>query len=108
MTHHEVKLATFQLGAHKAQGPDRLPACFFQCFWNVIGDSLVDFVQKVFCTGTVPKEANQSIICLIPKQEHPENISQFRLICLNNVIVKVVIKLIADRVKQFIGDLTGS
>lgn len=50
---------------------------------------------------------NKSLICLIPKQHQPEFISQFRPICLSNVIFKVVTKVIANCLKILMGDLVG-
>lgn len=107
VTDYEIKMATFQLGASKAPEPDGLPAGFFQKYWATVGVSITSFVQEVFRSGQVPEQANQSIICLLPKQESLEDISQFRPICLTNVIIKIISKVIADRVKRVIGDLTG-
>lgn len=53
------------------------------------------------------EDMNQSVICLLPKQTHPENISQFRPICLSNVVIKVITKVITYRLKCVIGELSG-
>lgn len=34
VTEYEIKLAAFNLGAHKAPGPDGIPTIFFQRFWS--------------------------------------------------------------------------
>lgn len=107
VTDYEIKTATFQLGASKAPGPDGLPAGFFQKYWEIVGSSVTAFVHEVFQSGKVPERTNQSIICLLPKEESPDDISKFRPICLANVIIKIISKVIADRVKRVIGDLTG-
>lgn len=72
-----------------------------------MGGSVTAFVQEVFQFGQVPEKANQSIIGLLPKQESSDDISNFRPICLNNIIIKIISKAIANRVKRVIGDLTG-
>lgn len=102
----EVKVATFQLGPNKACGPDGIPASFFQKCWDAVETSLTKFVLEVFCTRTMPESMNQSMICLLSKEENPATIAHFRPICLSNVIAKVVSKVIANRVKSIIGDLT--
>lgn len=102
----EVKKAAFQLGANKAPGSDGIPAAFIQRYWGWVGESITQFVLKVFKTEVVPVEMNKSVICLLPKQKNQEDITQFRLICLSNVIARFVDKVIANRVKVFIGDLT--
>lgn len=65
------------------------------------------FVRKVFQTGEVQVEINRSVICMLHKQQYPEDMSQFRPICLSNLIIKIVNKVIANRVKRVIGDLVG-
>lgn len=50
---------------------------------------------------------NVSVICLLPKQHPPKDMSQFRPICLSNVLIKIISKIIANRVKRVIGDLVG-
>lgn len=107
VTDYEIKTAAFNLGAHKAPGPDGMPACFFQKYWNHVGVAVSAFVLQTFRTGTVPAHMNHSVICLLPKQQCPDSISQFRPICLSNVVIKLVSKVIANRVKRVIGDLVG-
>lgn len=67
----------------------------------------MEFVLDVFRTGMIPEHMNQSVICLLPKQQQPDSISQFRPICLSNVVIKIVTKVIANRLKRTIGDLSG-
>lgn len=49
---------------------------------------------------------NDTLICLIPKEEVPRNMSQFQPISLYNVIVKTVYKIIANKLKPFMIQLT--
>lgn len=73
-----------------------------------MGDSITRFVQEVFKTGDMLAAMNQVTIWLLPKQKHLETISQFRPICLSNVVVKIVSKIIANRLKNIIRLLTGA
>lgn len=75
VTESEIQTAMFHLGAHKALGPDGLPAEFLQRHWNWVGESVISFVTQAFRDGVVSADMNQSVICLLPKQPHPENIS---------------------------------
>lgn len=65
------------------------------------------FVQRIFRTGHVPPDMNESLICLIPKQHRPEAMAHFRPICLSNVIMKIVSKVIANRFKPVMPVLVG-
>lgn len=107
VTGHEVRIAVQQLGKHKAPGPDGLPALFFQRFWPVVGEAITNFIFQVFRTGVIPEGMNDSLITLIPKCEQPVSITQFRPICLSNVIIKVVSKVLANRLKPLMAVLVG-
>lgn len=107
VTEYEIRIAVQQLGKHKAPGPDGLPVEFFQRFWPVVGEAVTKFVSQVFQTGVVPAAMNESLITLIPKQQLPKSMSHFRPICLSNVIIKIISKLIANRLKPLMADLVG-
>lgn len=78
---------------------------FFQKYWTVLGDFVIDFVQKAFEANEFDPALNKSIITLIPKQKKPEKMSQFQPISLCNVLVKIVIK--AYRMKPLVAKLVG-
>lgn len=49
---------------------------------------------------------NDTLICVIPKEEVQENMSQFQPVSLYNVIVKTVYKILANKLKPFMIQLT--
>lgn len=104
----EVKAALFQMEPDKASGPNSFPPGFFQKQWPIVGNSIIEFVQSAFRTGRIPKEANESLICLLPKFETLEFLSQFRAIALCNVIVKIVTKVLANWLQPLMSKLSGS
>jgi hypothetical protein len=86
----------------KAPSPDRFPTGFFQKSWNIVGQQVCNFVHAVWLNPGKISEVNQTDICLIPKIQHPEYISQFRPISLCNTIYKVVSKVMVERMKECI------
>jgi hypothetical protein len=56
-------------------------------------------VQKNFSTGVLPEEVNDTAIVLIPKNNDPEVLKDFRPISLCNVIFKVVSKCLVNRLR---------
>lgn len=68
---------------------------------------MVEFVHNSFEIVSFPEEFNEMLISLVPKQDYSERMSQFRPIALCNVMVKVITKIIANRVKPLMGKLTG-
>lgn len=106
VTRMKIKTALFQMDGNKTLGPDGISAVFLQKYWNLIGESVISFVQKNFFTSSFPSELNGVLITMIPKITSSENLSQFRLISLCNVIVKLISKIIANQLKPLISILT--
>lgn len=59
-------------------GPDSFQARFYQKFWDVVGNEILDVVDEFFNLHTALREINQTFITLIPKVKHFEVIFQFR------------------------------
>lgn len=82
----EVRKATFMMGANKAPGPDGLTAGFYQYHWEELGPGITASVLDFLNGGEMPECINSTIIVLIPKVKHPQDMKQFRPISLCNVI----------------------
>lgn len=95
------------MGMLKALGSNGFPLCIFQKYWHVFGEKVVEAVSGMFRRDKLIEGINESLICLIPKGEAPELISQFRPISLCNVLAKVVTKVLANRLKPIMSKLTG-
>ncbi|XP_074298006.1 uncharacterized protein LOC141628805 [Silene latifolia] len=103
----EVRQAVFQLGPLKSPGPDGIPAAFYQKYWSIVKDDVINGALNILNSGTVLKEFNKTFIVLIPKNNCPESVEDFRPISLCNVIMKVVTKCIANRLKGVMDDLVS-
>lgn len=76
VTSEEIKRAIFQMGPDKVSSPDVCPLSFFQRFWDVVGESVIQFVKEAFRRGTIPEEMNKVAIFLLPKIEETELLGQ--------------------------------
>ena len=97
-TEKEIKEAIFQMEHNKAPSPDGFPAEFYQVFWDVIKDDMLDLFRD-FHNGTLSLfSLNFSTIILLPKCAEAMKIQQYRPICLLNVSFKIFTKVATNRI----------
>lgn len=89
----------------KSPGPDGLNPAFFQSFWNIIGVDVYKFCQNFMSTGELSMEVNKTTVCLIPKVKQPRIMTELRPISLCNVLVRVLSKVLANRLKPCLRSL---
>lgn len=87
------------LKSNSAPGPDGLPAHFYHHYWDIIGSNILDFVLNILNNEGSIEDINHTFICLIPKNNPPSTPSDYRPISLCNVILKIITKTLANRVK---------
>ena len=90
------------MGPTKTPGPNGMNALFYQKFWHIVGDTIVNAVLDYLHGGHMLPEINFTHIVLIPKIKSPQKISDFRPISLCNVIYKIISKVLANRLKQIL------
>ena len=101
----EVIQALSQMHPNKAPGPDGMNALFFQSFWGIIGEDVVDKIMLFLNNGEDIRAVNQTHIVLIPKKKNCETPVDYRPISLCNVMYKLVSKVLANRMKQVLPDV---
>lgn len=107
VTDKEIKEAAFDLGALKAPRPDGLSGIFYQTHWEAIKSDICGAIRSFFEDRTLPPKINETVVALVPKIPLPENITQLRPISCCNFIYKIISKVIASRLKVFLGDLVS-
>lgn len=89
----EVYEALMQMENNKAPRLDGFPTEFYQTFWEVIKQDLMNMF-KSFQRGELPLfQHNYDTIILLPKKENAVKIQQYRPICLLNVSFKIFTKV---------------
>ena len=105
VTNLEIEDTIFQLGPHKAYGPDGIPAFFYQQYWELVKSDVVNTIQAFFHSRSLFKPLNHTFITLIPKIPFPDEVTHFRPISLCNVIYKTISKILVNRLKPFMDSL---
>ncbi|GJY94750.1 sodium/hydrogen exchanger 6 [Tanacetum coccineum] len=103
----EIKGALFSIGDDKPPGPDGFNAAFFKKSWDIVGDEVTIAIRDFFSNGKLLKELNHTIISLIPKVSTPTKINDCHSISCCNVLFKCISKIIANRIKGYLGDLVS-
>lgn len=101
----EVKSTIFSMSPHKAPGVDGFHANFFQKYWNIIGDNVIEVILDFLNKGSDIKNINVTRLILIPKYSNLKNMTHFRPISLCNVFHKIISKVLANRLKFVLPDV---
>jgi hypothetical protein len=86
----------------KAPWPDGFNGKFIKKCWGIIKEDIYKLCLDFF-DGAVDLQAiNNSFITLVPKVNNPTTVNDFRLISLINCVVKIITKLLGDRLQKVI------
>jgi hypothetical protein len=86
----------------KASGPDGFNGLFLKKCWPVIKEDFYKLCQDFFDGSVNLESINGSFITLIPKINNSETVNDFRPISILNSSIKLLTKLLADRLQQLI------
>ena len=86
----------------KAPGPDGFNGYFFKNCWNIIRNEFLNLCFDFFYQGGSIESINSGLITLIPKVSHPKSMNDYRPISLLNTSIKVITKLLAERLQKVI------
>jgi hypothetical protein len=84
----------------KAPGPDGFNNLFFKKSWHIIRGDMYKLCQDFFHHQADLKSINHSFITLVPKKDNPESVNDFRPISLLNSSIKLISKLLANRLQS--------
>lgn len=101
----ESKNVVFELGSHKAHGPDGLNGLFFQRNWETIKFDVISLVRNFFQTGSLGDDINHTIVAFIPKVPNPETIGNLRPISCCNFVHRVISKVVVGRLKPIMNGI---
>ena len=77
VSEEEIKGALWSMKPFKALGPNGLHAGFYQCFWLMVGKSVVEEIKDIFLKKRIQEYLNRTLISLIPKIKGLESLSNY-------------------------------
>ncbi|KAJ4815734.1 RNA-directed DNA polymerase (reverse transcriptase)-related family protein [Rhynchospora pubera] len=85
------------MAADKTPGPDGFPMFFYQHFWEILKVDIVQAFQAFHRGEFSISKLNRALLCLIPKVDNANKISDYRPIGLLNCSYKIFTKVLANR-----------
>jgi hypothetical protein len=98
-----MKEAIFSMEKNTAPGPNHFPVEFHQHCWDIVKVDLVALFPDFHNLKLGIGRFNYGIITLLPKVKEPNNIKQYRPICLLNVMYKIFTKALMLRLDKIMG-----
>ena len=88
----------------KAPGPDGFNGLFLKKCWPIIKESLYQLFEDFFHGNLDLESINTTFITLVPKIQNPVTVNDFRQISLLNCSIKLITKILAERLQALILD----
>lgn len=101
----EFKSAIFQMHPDKSPGSDGFNPVFYHKCWNLISDEVFNTCSGWLNRLEFPLTLNNTNIVLISKYESPVTMKDLQSISLCNVIYKIMVKVLANRLKYILPGL---
>ena len=92
---------------NKAPGPDGFTAGFYQLHWDLLSNDVIRAVLDFLNGGVLSDDINQTTIVLIPKTRNPQEMKEYRLISLCNVLYKICSKVLALRLRECLDEIVA-
>lgn len=93
----EIEQALFMMKPNSSPGPDGFTAGFYIKHWHLLKNDICRAIRGFLEGGGLPPELNSTVLVLIPKIKHPQEMAQFKPIALCNVLYKIASKVLANR-----------
>ncbi|KAM0899425.1 hypothetical protein ACQ4PT_021294 [Festuca glaucescens] len=104
----EIHASLLEMPSDKALGPDGFNALFFKACWGIIkSDVRLAFQQLHNANRSSLSCVNSSHIVLIPKNDNPASLADYRPISLMHGLAKLFMKVLAVRLAKRIAELVG-
>jgi hypothetical protein len=103
----QIKEAIDSRYAGGAPGPDGLPFLFYQKFWDLVKQGIINMFNDFFRGELDLDRLNFALLTLIPKEQDARNMKKFRPISLCNCSFKIFSKVMTIRLGKIANRLVS-
>lgn len=104
-TQTEILLAIRQMDRNSAPGPDGFGPGFYQAAWGTISSDVMLMMQSFHANEADLEQINRAYIVLFPKPRKENTPDGYRPISLQNCLVKIIAKALANRLQMVLPEL---
>lgn len=102
-----MRKALWSIGDNKAPGPDGFNAFFYKQAWDLVGADVIAAVQEFFSSGCLLKQLNDTAFVLMPKEDNPTRVTDYRPVSCCGTIYKIIMKILSMRLQLILDKLMG-
>jgi hypothetical protein len=99
-TREEIDNVIKEFPTDKTPGPDGFNGKFLKKCWQVIKEDFYKLIEDFYNEKINLESINTAFITLIPKVTDPENMNDYRPISLVSLPLKIITKLMANRMQK--------
>jgi hypothetical protein len=104
-TNEKILIIVQDLPTDKFPGPDGFNSDFLKKCWPIVHQEFLELCQGFYIERLCMQSINSSHIVLIPKIDNPTKIGDYRPISLLNSSVKLITKILANKLQAVIQEL---
>jgi len=90
----------FQLNSNNASGFGGFDGVLYHSCWDTISKDVCKVVQQFFMHNWILHGMNNNVVSLIPKIQRVDVIKDFRPIVVADFIIKIISKILTDRLSR--------
>ena len=99
----EIESAICSMSKGKSPGPDSLSIEFYQECWPIIKNEISLLLGSLFAVPEINEKFKSDFLTLIHKKGDREQLANYRPISLLNYDLKIITKILVNRLKKIIG-----
>ncbi len=96
----ELHKAVQSMESGRVPGIDGIPVDFYKCFWEVIGEDLLEVLNGSLDEGLLPLSCRRAVLTLLPKKVDLTDIKNWRPVSLLCSDYKILSKSLANRLSK--------